>query len=85
MAAQQQQMMQPQPMMQLRGGMIMPMYGGGMIPMAPGPVMMMPGHAATMPVMPSQQAKSSSMQRYHKQVVTEEFAHKSKKHESLTQ
>ena len=76
MAQQQQQMMQPQ---QQPRGMMMPMYAGGMIPMSTGPVMMMPGHAATMPIMPSQQSKSSSMQRVHKKVVTEEVVHKSKK------
>ena len=62
-------------MMQSRGMM---MYPGPMIPMATGPVMMMPGHAATMPMMPSQQTKSASMQRVHKKVVTEEVSHKSK-------
>lgn len=72
MAQQQQQMMQPQPMMQ---PMMMPMYSAPMVPMATGPVMMMPGHAATMPV---QSSKSASMQRMQKKVVTEEVVHKSK-------
>jgi len=70
----QQQMLQQQQMMQPQGMM---MYPGAMIPMATGPVMMMPGHAATMPILPSQQSKSSSMQRVQKKVVTEEVVHKS--------
>lgn len=67
---QQQQRMQP--MLQPQGMM---MYPGGMIPMAPAPMMMMPGHPATMPILPSQ--KSSSMQRMQKKVVTEEVVQKS--------